>query len=197
MPNWVYNNLTLTGKPEQIAEVKTQLATPFMREYMRWDENSKNFVRFQDLWNGEFSFWNIKSPEDIDWYNTKDNWYGWNISNWGTKWDASNVEMETHDDMLTIRFDTAWSPPVEVLETLSTQHPELGIKLEWEEEQGFGGTIEFAEGSHIEASFYDIPSSHAELIERKGYCYCSMWDDADKPFSDCPAKELDNATIQA
>lgn len=196
MPNWVYNTVFLSGTPDQIEKAKQQFATPHERFQSRWDEETKNFVSEVVTWEGDFSFWNIVSPEDVEWYNTNSNWYNWNVSNWGTKWDASSIEMETQDGLLTIRFETAWSPPIAVLETLSSQHPELNIELEWEEEQGFGGTIEFSEGSHNEISFYDIPSSHAELVSRKGECYCEMWDDEDKPFSDCPTETLDTSTIQ-
>lgn len=36
----------------------------------------------------------------------------WNRQNWGTKWNAySHKEMERTPDTLTLRFETAWSPP--------------------------------------------------------------------------------------
>lgn len=45
------------------------------------------------------------SPEE---YKLTD-WYRWNIDNWGTKWNAYDVEI--YED--TIVFYTAWAPPVQ------------------------------------------------------------------------------------
>jgi len=40
------------------------------------------------------------------------NWYQWNRENWGTKWNAyDTTEPEIGSDSVTIRFETAWSPP--------------------------------------------------------------------------------------
>lgn len=45
-------------------------------------------------------------------------WYMWNVNNWGTKWDASVYSYELNDDILTINFDTAWGPPIAFYEKL-------------------------------------------------------------------------------
>ena len=57
----------------------------------------------------------------------EDNWYDWNINNWGTKWDTTadvNSLMEPNDigvASISLTFDTAWSPPVEWY-TYITEH---------------------------------------------------------------------------
>ena len=46
-------------------------------------------------------------------------WYDWRLQNWGTKWNACNVEITRDDeDYLEIRFDTAWSPAQPVIEKI-------------------------------------------------------------------------------
>ena len=40
-----------------------------------------------------------------------DNWYDWQTTNWGTKWDVSDVEMEDSISWVDYKFETAWSPP--------------------------------------------------------------------------------------
>ena len=40
-----------------------------------------------------------------------DNWYDWQTTNWGTKWDVSDVVMEDSIHWVDYKFDTAWSPP--------------------------------------------------------------------------------------
>ena len=41
-------------------------------------------------------------------------WYNWRNTNWGTKWNAYNIEIEWDDQFkehIEINFHTAWSPP--------------------------------------------------------------------------------------
>ena len=60
------------------------------------------------------------------------NWYDWACSNWGTKWNASqsNIEYEC-DGYAEIRFDTAWSPPAPILAALQRKFPDLQIQLHY------------------------------------------------------------------
>lgn len=61
-------------------------------------------------------------------------WYTWNVDNWGTKWDAYEVEFDRyHGDTLEIRFESAWSPPTPVVRAMQKQHPELYISMEFDE----------------------------------------------------------------
>jgi len=45
-----------------------------------------------------------------------DNWYDWAIKNWGTKWGVYDV---TEWKGNKISFNTAWSPPIPIIEALS------------------------------------------------------------------------------
>ena len=45
-------------------------------------------------------------------------WYDWCVDNWGTKWDARIDDSFLEDDVLTIYFDTAWSPPAPIYQEL-------------------------------------------------------------------------------
>ena len=96
------------------------------------------------------------------------NWYDWNVRNWGTKWDVASTDEEIYSEtslidegiddnqkyFLVYRFDTAWSPPIPVIEKLSKQYPSLKINLDFEEETGWGGEIEFTDGQQIVLSEY-------------------------------------------
>lgn len=48
------------------------------------------------------------------------NWYDWNCSNWGTKWDVCEGDFELDADGKSGSgwFDTAWSPPIAAYEKL-------------------------------------------------------------------------------
>ena len=177
MPNWVHNQLKITGSKEAIEKVKTQLSKPYRREI------DGTVYECDDV----ISFWNVVEPtgEALETYGSA-GWYDWNVENWGTKWDCSETVMEDYSSgEVAYMFNTAWSPPTPIASTLSKQHPDVEITLSYEEEQGWGGTVQAINGEVEELEFYDIPNSHAEKVERSDYCCCE--DDPDyAPFDDCP-----------
>ncbi len=118
-------------------------------------------------------------------------WYDWNIRNWGTKWDTDAELERLGDDHAYYRFETAWSPPVEVITALSAQYPGIVFSLEWEEEQGFGGEFFFRGGEMEVAKEWGIPDSHADNEERDRPCVCE-WepDDPDYWYDDCPREAV-------
>ena len=73
-----------------------------------------------------------------------DNWYDWQISNWGTKWNA--YDQVFNEGSNTITFDTAWSTPQQAMYHLSAKYPTLTIKVEYADEDlghNVGGYIMF------------------------------------------------------
>ena len=69
-------------------------------------------------------------------------WHEWCISNWGTKWDASDVRIsDRYDDWIEIYFNTAWGPPIGFYKHLET----IGFKVRgmyYEPGVGFAGLFE-------------------------------------------------------
>jgi hypothetical protein len=208
MPNWVFNSLSIEGDEEQIKKVKAQLNAPYERRF----ESKEEVTKYS---NPIFSFWNIVRPpadkieeyEGVHGYADGErqgdgefNWYNFNNREWGTKWDVAisddnkfpETTMTDGETLVTYNFQTAWSPPVEAIEKLSEQHPELTITLDWEEEQGFGGVYVFQEGSHYVDKEWDIPNSHEDYVERDNVdgCVCSYEEDTDEWYDDCPGKKL-------
>ena len=119
MPNWCYNRLEVRGPTQAIHEV------------------------FDPAIASQEDFFNVIKPRPAD---EEDNWYEWNISNWGTKWDANPEQVDIDDDndgMSTVstNFDSAWSPPIGVAEHLH----ELGFEVRlyyYEPGIGFAGVWE-------------------------------------------------------
>ena len=165
MPNWVYNHLHIDGNKKDIVKIKEQLNRPFTKMGDTWDKETNEMKKVEVTYtNPIFAFWNIKAPTNLDTYFTTsdattrdvaDNWYNWNIENWGTKWDVgvsdveSYAETELQDEdetSLNYRFDTAWGVPEPVLRELSIQYPKLDFVLGYEEETGWGGEVEFKAG---------------------------------------------------
>jgi hypothetical protein len=184
MPNWVYNSLTIQGPKDQIDSIKDKLNTSYTRHYEDyWDSDTRTTIAKDITFsNPVFSFWNIIAPTDLSAYvkqtdhtlsiedrlkfETND-WYSWNVRNWGTKWDVAvhddeeypETELQEHksegeDQWLVYRFNTAWSPPMPAMINLSKLVANCVITLSYEEEQGWGGEAEFLSGVMISDSQY-------------------------------------------
>ena len=89
MPNWCSNVATINhGDSELIDAIEIELK-----------KEKDDVALFQML-----------RPRPAEY---EDDWYGWNVSNWGTKWEASIYDFERLDKHnIRINFDTAWGPPI-------------------------------------------------------------------------------------
>jgi hypothetical protein len=216
MPNWVSNTLTVSsnGKldnPEMI-EFLSLVGIDVPQGWVENDKGEQTELRYDD--NGGFSFLAFVSPpaDKIEEYygthgwkngeevgNTEINWYNWNLSNWGCKWDCSEVciwteESEDNSSFFQVQFSTPWSPPEAFLKTLMNKFPSLDMTLNWEEEQGFGAEWSASdpddegERSIVIDEEWDIPDSHADYVERdrEDSCQCGWDDDPNDWYEDCP-----------
>lgn len=113
------------------------------------------------------------------------NWYDWNCSNWGTKWDVDIEINEENDCAICLAFDSAWSPPVEWLNKVSKDYPKLKFILEYEEGGcAFKGILEIC----VDDDMFD--DSCCEWFGDCGECgkdytnegQCDCVDENDKPF---------------
>lgn len=190
-------------------------------------ENERTIVEEEQ--KSDLSFWNFIRPADEDlpyYFGTKTDpkpkgydkwdaekkmahnlkfsgrgWYDWNIREWGTKWDAGDVDLtdstENKSPDLYYTFQTAWSIPEPVFRAMVEQHPELNFDFSSEEEQGWGASFESAstdEGKTLVlTSEWDIPACHADYVERdrEDSCVCGWDEDEENWFSDCPRQEQD------
>ena len=59
-------------------------------------------------------------------------WYEWSIHHWGTKWNAYDCVMKTiirgEEKSVELRYETAWSVPLPVLEKLAEVEPSLSFE---------------------------------------------------------------------
>ena len=58
-------------------------------------------------------------------------WCEWSVAKWGTKWNAYQVKPVSDTS---VRFQTAWSPPMRLIEALSNRFPEAEIRIRWADE---------------------------------------------------------------
>lgn len=90
-----------------------------------------------------------------------DNWYDWAYQNWATKWGCYDSELDGD----TLRFTTAWSVvDMDIIYKFAQDFPTF--ELHYEEEQGWGGTIEFADGEFVSLEEFDIPEwKEIDIVE--------------------------------
>ena len=94
MPNWCDNSVRLTHSDKSKVDALEAVL------------QSEDKQVFQHL-----------RPRPAD---QEENWYDWNISNWGTKWEISIVDWERQDDdTIWISFESAWSPPTVLYEFIN------------------------------------------------------------------------------
>ena len=92
-------------------------------------------------------------------------WYDWSRKNWGTKWNAYGHNHQRNTEN-TVYFQTAWSPPVELILELSRQFPNVELHLAYaDEDTGCNvGKIKMKSGEYIEAFQPDNQSNEAYEI---------------------------------
>ena len=200
MPNWVYNSLTIEGEPALIAKVKAQLNKPFQQKHDSYNHTTGKMELVDTLYpNPVFAFHNIYNHiedgvSEYEYLQQSDhtvpiaqamtfqgnNWYDWNVRNWGTKWDVAvrhdeeypDTElMEESETTLAYRFNTAWSPPMPAIQRLSAQYPNLAFNLSYEEETGWGGEYDYQDGQEMEIESYDWKCRECDNTEDETpYC---------------------------
>ena len=209
MPNWVTNKLVITGSPQELDRLATQMSKPYTSE--SYDIVAEKTMPYE--MTGAFLLWNIVAPTDLDTYHqrvnpvdteptgdksvstlmkqfhhkveTEDSWYFWNIRNWGTKWEVNNAQVERETQRLTYYIQTAWSPPSEALNTLAQAYPDLVFTNKYHDEMDcFAGETHWSNGEMFDT---DLPITHYLLEEIYGSCNACEWaDDEMKKEYRCP-----------
>jgi hypothetical protein len=126
MPNWCHNKLTITGPEKEVAAFKQQAGghSPWLTP-----EELKNdplvVLNFHSL---------VPVPEEVLKSDDNDAGYSWVKENWGCKWGAANSTIvDEWAGYIQYEFDTAWSPPMEFVESVAKSRSNLVFILEYEE----------------------------------------------------------------
>jgi hypothetical protein len=150
MPNWCYNSLCVSGNKEILADFVSKTLVPRnMSSEEEYDESHKftfsilhplpkalegGLSPLPKLEGENDTQYKERMAENVRLYGAED-WYRWNIDNWGTKWDASSTCVEQLDDTnFNVQFNTAWSPPIDWFEKVIPMYPQLEFDLIFDEE---------------------------------------------------------------
>lgn len=73
------------------------------------------------------------------------NWYDWALANWGTKWNSYSLSWVSElPGVLHFLFDTAWSPPEPIFQSLAERYPGLVFDVKcFDEGWCFAGSGQF------------------------------------------------------
>ena len=140
MPNWCRNRVTVSGTEKDISklsEIFSDTKSIFNHiiqspDWKRLPNEKGEFPKLEQMKNpkGEIMWETYNFPDGKN----DDRWYHWNIQNWGTKWDASNVDIAYSDEsQIEITFDTAWSPPEPICNRLREMFDDIHVSWFYDE----------------------------------------------------------------
>jgi len=140
MPNYCNNRLILKGHSFELDKF-------FNDNY----ENEEQCLSFNKL---------VRLPEE-----EKDNWYDWQSTNWGTKWDSGYPTYKKEANILIYEFDTAWSPPNEWFKSIYKKYNIDMLLLYYEPGCNFSGCYEKSDNEFNEIDFdtNEICKYHVEI----------------------------------
>jgi len=160
MPNWVMNELTCIFQTQEEYNAFKEKANPesfynsfipmppvlegtqsphvdvdkFITQYN--EENDTKYTTLEQIasfgndWNKVIALHaiqNIKAFEETGYHD----WYSWNLTNWGVKWDAVRCTSKELSDFNTLvyTFDSPWGTPEHFVRQLSSLYPDTTFEM--------------------------------------------------------------------
>ena len=139
MPNWCSNEVEIYGEKEAIAKFVEECFTDFkgtpVLDFAKvmpepdYDQPQKDGTHNNGV---------QKELHDV-----MPDWWNWRNNNWGTKWNLvpdpegnlTGYEVTGQsEDFLQLEFETAWSPPAGIYDTIFEKYPDLTVSWFYREE---------------------------------------------------------------
>lgn len=151
MPSWTENEIRVEGKTdklrafldavkgdEQPLDFRRIIPRPAILDRAISGGNTIDGVRVDTWMQDEAEGRKLRLPTDEEAAELSryDNWYDWSCANWGTKWNASSVELDDQSDWgwVVFHFDTASRAPIPIFAKLREQYPDLDFSFRWRDE---------------------------------------------------------------
>lgn len=153
MPNYVTNNVELTGKQEDIEKLLKSIKSSDS------DFDFEKIAPMPKELMGTQSKYGSSENELLKMIYGADDWYKWRLRFWGTKWNAGDVCLY---GSRTITFKTAWATPETIFRKLSKDNPGVDIEVHFaDEDMGSNcGILEFKSGQEV--SWTDMSVSRVD-----------------------------------
>jgi hypothetical protein len=140
MPNWCYNRVSIYSENiDQVTELfdifnnpepfNALIPSPKWSETPNEDGELPVLEEHKDS-DGKVLFTTHKFPKSGK---TDDRWYDWQINNWGTKWEPTDISVEQCDEELELTFNTAWSPPEDICRAIRNKYPDVTVSWFFDE----------------------------------------------------------------
>jgi len=190
MPNWCINELIVEGSPKELSKLMKQVEiTP----------SESTDEHYQSV----FSCHKVIPRPDSE----NNNWYEWNIANWGSKWDLSDprrYDSEWENGLVRYSFESAWSPVIEVISALAKEHRKLSFTYNyWEGGSDFWGEHEYKKGKEVSYEGGSLGDAGCERLEylmgehhQCKECWESVGCEGDKTPELCDECELKTKDIE-
>ena len=139
MPNWCSNEVEIYGEKEAIAKFDEECFTDFkgtpVLDFAKvmpepdYDQPQKDGTHNNGV---------QKELHDV-----MPDWWNWRNNNWGTKWNLvpdpegnlTGYEVTGQsEDFLQLEFETAWSPPAGIYDTIFEKYPDLTVSWFYRED---------------------------------------------------------------
>ena len=155
MPNWCDNQLTVRGAPEAIEAFAARAASDRPDDGEPEPLTLGAFIPFPPALADTQDHLHLPGPGEVKaaqiaglsldpveaserisslLFGPGDDWFSWNLANWGTKWDIDGAQVvRLEPDWLVYRFLSANSPPLAWLRRLAMCRPELELELMYSE----------------------------------------------------------------
>ena len=178
MPNHCTNELRITGPKADLDQFRADAAT-FERN---WDPEDTSDPH-PSLLNFEAGSPYPKEGEDgFELRGKNDKWYDWRVTNWGTKWNAYDVDINVTDIGMTYNFTTAWSPPIPWLMEVTERYPTLKFMLAYFE----GGCdfcgVRIVEDGNMLLNHEDTAYDSDTMVDDSDWFdqeQCNFWDNVE------------------
>lgn len=125
MPNHITNLVSFSGDEEQIKDILDSVNT------VDSDFDFNGIVRMPDALVDTVAPSRENNKKLIDKYGA-DNWYDWSVNNWGTKWNAYDVDVDREYNH--VEFNTAWATPFAFFLKVSKKYKGVKITVKYADE---------------------------------------------------------------
>ena len=209
MPNWCSNVLNICGPVASIDKFMDDITTGPKESDGTTSGMGNDYEILENLFPCPEDLKNVTSrfgtisDDDPDKEQKQKNiedhgavdWYEWCCTNWGTKWGDNQTHL-VHEDLCTpfstaddtevslkkimLRFDTAWSPPIEGMDVVTTKYPDIMFDLRyWEPGMGFQGFKVWGSGQTRGEATMDYMEDADMVYDNMDYSYDEYCPDAD------------------
>ena len=178
MPNWCSNTLEVRGEPKELKKFQKVMTledgtfnwtdwfpTPAGLAGTKAPATVKDELTPEEIEGGCLTTEQSEALIKEHGYN---NWYDWNIQNWGVKWSACHTsEWDEADNTLCANFESPWSSPEEVIKKMIKEFPKLGFALDYREDgMGFCGELVGYGGEIVHEECRDTDKDSSYILEQ-------------------------------